>query len=314
MRRTAFAIVLASSILSGQRFEVVSRQQLTEGARIWNADISADGKRLAYIDGTSLLTREIATGVTKRLVEKEVRSAQIRFTPDGESILFTSVDGAGKYVTQIISAEGKMLDAVTLRKGSPDSLSPDGRRIAYVRDTVSSGKGCSLIIANRDGRGERSLTPDVGAFPTLHWSRESDRIAWSRSNGLDTRLFVIDVATGQSDVLTTWRGYMPQVSWLPGTAGIVFVGRPQEGGPQQLWRVGLDHAATKLFVDQRDLIIFTAVPQPNGYLVVAGKESTAETFWDGMLGAVFGWRQPSAYEGRTDLVLIHLRESGDAKP
>ncbi len=102
-------------------------------APIHRADVSPDGKYVAYTDPTGLYLRHIATGETHPWgVPKDFIAYPNSWFPDGTHLLVTRVEGA---------AMKRSLWKLSLLGGSPRMLmasafsgvlSPDGSRIAYL--------------------------------------------------------------------------------------------------------------------------------------------------------------------------------------
>lgn len=128
--------------------------------------------------------------------------------------------------------------------GSQPALSPDGTRLAYVKDE-------HVYVANADGTGARVVT--AGQWPA--WSPDGTRLAVVDWDGLttqfsprgDQQLYIVDIGTGARTQLTFGSGhdsFLP--SWSPDGTQIAYGTIPQEalyvipasGGTPQLVATG----------------------------------------------------------------------------
>jgi TolB protein len=96
--------------------------------------------------------------------------------------------------------------------------SPDARRIAFSRN------GMDLYAMNLDGSEQVPVTenePGVrDEYPA--WSPDGSRIAFQRTEGFQTRIWVVDPDGDDATQLTAGRGYMP--AWSPDGRRIAYVG------------------------------------------------------------------------------------------
>jgi Tol biopolymer transport system component len=94
-------------------------------------------------------------------------------------------------------SESRTLDVVTeaMAKvlGDP-RWSPDGELIAYLKCDAQ----CSIRVINADGSGNRTILRN-SRLDTWAWSPNSKKIAY----GMRTGLYVIDVATGDKQKLSS---------------------------------------------------------------------------------------------------------------
>ena len=122
--------------------------------------------------------------------------------------------------------------------------SPDGTRVASTRDWAVI-TGAPLFIAAADGSHARKLVSD--RVENAVWSPAGDRIAfdtpnvnvasdWRRS---DTRLRVVDVASGTVTTLTDAGSQDRAISFSAGGESIVF-SRTRSSGVSSLWSIGAD--------------------------------------------------------------------------
>ena len=167
-----------------------------------------DGKRRIWI-------KQVATGSEAPLTDGD--DTFPRFAPDGSSIVFARADGDRVALYRVALVGGEE------RKVVDDALygdfSPDGRRIAFIRQAVD-GAGITSIVGTTalDGSEVRELARldareyPSGAFVSPRWSPDGKSIAATQSTlqlGEPTVVVLIDAQTGAV------RRHLP-----PGVAGV----------------------------------------------------------------------------------------------
>jgi Tol biopolymer transport system component len=104
--------------------------------------------------------------------------------------------------------------------GSPITLSPDGKRLAFIRPSFSQGeRKFTLVVANADGSGEQALAtrklPDC--FASAIWSPNGKTIACgveSFSGGWHETLVEVSVEGETEKPMTTQKWYdLGSVAW-----------------------------------------------------------------------------------------------------
>src|SRR5262249_47473817 len=145
---------------------------------------------------------------------------QLVFSPDGHYIYFIKADKldsrVGLYYLPVLG--GVPTKVITDVWGY--SLSPDGTRVAFVRNSRLTGES-ALMIANADGTAERKLAvhqlSDPFVFPA--WSPDGTVIICSAGNRevSGERMYPVEVrvADGAERVLTSKRWvYLGNILWL----------------------------------------------------------------------------------------------------
>ena len=218
--------------LANYAFDKYSMAPLTETGNVSLADISPDGKYLAYTDDESgkqnLWLHQVATGSTVRLLGPVAGLMPgLHFTPDGNYIYFSQSDPeSGRNLYRIPTLGG------VAEKLRPDAFhdvfyqvgfSPDGKQLVFARRTHT---GNSLVIANTDGTNERTLLTfaptEVVAMPA--WSPSGRRIAFltdEKAEGEFNCLAVVSVNGGPERRILHNVYSMFGVAWLPDESGFV---------------------------------------------------------------------------------------------
>ena len=149
--------------------------RVTRSGDIQYADISPDGKYVAYVRETggeqSLWLKQLATDRVLQLASLGTFMCPgLAFSPDGSYVYFVRKEflGASGELYRVPFLGGgavKMLDGIS---GAP-AISPDGKSVAFVRSTLVTHGKDSIVTASVDGSGENTLaTYDA---PGIHFNR-----------------------------------------------------------------------------------------------------------------------------------------------
>lgn len=104
------------------------------------------------------------------------------------------------------------------------SISPDGRRVAYVegvRDVDNSDSRNSMIYISTDGAPPRRITVGSSGVKCqekdITWSPDSRQIAFLSdcASPKQLQLYVADAGTGKTRKLTSLKGYLQTPKWSP---------------------------------------------------------------------------------------------------
>lgn len=176
---------------------------------------------------------------------------QPSFSPDGKEIAYVYwLDNFSDIF--VMSADGSQTRRLTRGQASylPDNVwsfrpawSPDGAQIAYVSDATTQFPVVWLM--NRDGGNRRQLmTAGYGVdwADAISWSPDGKRLAVVAGgvppNPSPGQIYVLDVAKGGVEKLTTHAGGAFDPAWSPDGDTIAYIGRPE--GPGQLWLRSVD--------------------------------------------------------------------------
>ena len=189
---------------------------------------SRDGTTLAFMrgtDGSQSLWLADADGANQRLLWTGVDPSGIEWSPDGRSILTTSLVDSERVIS-IVPTDGgdaHSLDVGPLAEGDPMWRPPAGEEILF-RGTTPTGFG--LFAVRPDGTGRRPITESNGVNEWdalfFDWSPDGEHVAyqWRDGDGLQL-LYVVPAAGGTRRAITTVESV--GVQWSPDGTAIAFV-------------------------------------------------------------------------------------------
>jgi Tol biopolymer transport system component len=212
--------------------------------------ISPDGGRIAFhrVDGDSpqtssadVYTMAFDGSDVRRLTDDPTIDGFPAWSPDGARIAFASERG-GKQEIYVMNADGT--DQVRLLHIDDDlddthpTWSPDGEQIAFIRGVVPPGRAGGLWVMGAEGSNPHILLgAPLVAFPA--WSPDGTRIAFHREIGRETRIGVLEIATGE--VTDLGPGWFP--TWSPDSSRLAF-----SGSEDGIFVVALAQPAERLLV------------------------------------------------------------------
>ena len=253
-----FAVFAAAALLSlnlretrNVPFAITKTTRLTGDGQTFKATISPDGRYIAHTSlvagQESLRVRRATTLNDIEIVPPQaVRYIGITFSPDSETIYYVvrteKTDPPSLYRVAVMGGSPEKLKT---RLDSPVTLSPNGKKVAFVRESESES---SLIVADLDAGAEQNLIarklPRVLDYPA--WSPDGQIIACTDTDssvastkGSDTRIIEVHLADRAQKTLSAhaW-GYIRQLAWLGNGRGLVMSARGQEeSGIFHVWFV-----------------------------------------------------------------------------
>jgi len=212
------------------------------------AAISPDGRYIVHVvrkaGRQSLEVRQVATNTNQEIIPPaEVSYGSLMFSHDGNYIYYLMADKTnplgGLYRKPVLGGEAtKLLTDI----GSAASLSPDGKRLAFVRRS-QGGAGTAVILANADGTAEQQIAsskpPDF--YNELAWSPDGKVIALttiSFKGNYHGTVVTIPVTGGVEKTVTpqTWF-YANSVAWLGDGSGLIISADERSFDVRQLWYI-----------------------------------------------------------------------------
>lgn len=140
-------------------------------------------------------------------------------SPDGRTLALAS-----RGWLWLMDMGGREARRIT-RGGAMDSRpawSPDGKRIAFVRDDT---KDTSIVVFEVASGKERVLVDSLAMELDPAFSRDGRAVFYSSAESGDFDLWRIDLATGEKKRLTTDRGLELQPQPLPGDAQLLYLAK-----------------------------------------------------------------------------------------
>lgn len=206
--------------------------RLTSSGKASQAVISPDGKYVVHVasqDGLqNLRVRQVNTSSDVQIVPPaEARYAGLTFSPDGDFIFYIVSDRNNPQTNlHQVPVLGGTPRKLISNVGSAVTFSPDGKRLAFIRDFVEQGEQ-ALMLANSDGSSERKLA--VRKFPnffrSVSWSPDGKTIACGVGSHVpvyNSHVVEVPVEGGPEKPITshTWT-FMGHVGWLQDGSGLV---------------------------------------------------------------------------------------------
>lgn len=202
----------------------------------WNPN----GRSIVYSDfgdaGTQIAEVDLESGKT-RLLNATPRGLNITpvFTPDGQNVVYAS---GGEQPADLVMAsasnprQAKKLGAGSLTEQSSPTLSPDGRRVAFI---APAPKTPQIFTMNIDGTDIQQLTPSVPGVRSYRtspdWSPDGKTIAFEQQNG-DFQVWTISLADRKMTKVTSI-GENEDPSWAPDARHVVLTSTRH--GSKNLW-------------------------------------------------------------------------------
>ena len=243
-------IAVAAYVFVGRKktlvaFQTMTIERLTTSGTARSVAISPDGKYVAYVTGEagkrSLWVRQIATRSDIEIIApaEEHFYGGLTFSPDGNYVLYvrspTPYGSGTLYQIPTLGGESrKVADGLD----SPVAFSPEGKRLAFVRN--NPGSATTLVVMEADGR-ERQLAsrkiPDSFA-DGMSWSPDGRSIAIGAYSGGEGYVMTVRVADGSVKRVGSkgWHRIL-RVAWLADSSGFVLGAQDSANGPLQLWEL-----------------------------------------------------------------------------
>jgi serine/threonine protein kinase/Tol biopolymer transport system component len=219
-------------------FQTMRMSTQTSRGDVVDCALSPDGRYLAYLAGRtgriSLRVRQVATGSDVEVVP--TRDGGIEspaFSPDGNYLFFLArkPDNPSYRALYQVPSLGGTPQERAFDVDSRVSFSPDGRQVAFWRQSLAKGEGRLMVfdlLASRERELAKVADPE-GARGTPAWSPDGKTIAATLlkpAPDLQTIVAFYDASSGaRRDYLTLPWTILQTVAWLPDGRGLAAAGQ-----------------------------------------------------------------------------------------
>ena len=302
---------------------------LTWSGRDSSPAASPDGKLIAFVsarDGSRRIwLKQLADGTEAPVTAGPDDSAP-RFSPDGSALLFTrAAHGANAlYRVGVVGGDPRKL----IDNAFDGDFSPDGRRIAFIRDRASAGRQSTVCIAPVDGGAVRELAASTEVeLSSPRWSPDQRWIAVNvRPRGTTPgSMMLVNTETGAKRTLARKdpHGLLSGAAWTKGGDALVYaeleglasVGLPRRRGSSVIVRHQIDSDRARVLLRNPHSGADTVDIAPGGRIVFT-EDVTRQSLQEVTLsGNATRWlsrgmsvdRQPAYARGGTSIVFASDR-------
>ncbi len=269
---------------------------LRAGRRAYESVFARDGSAIFVAGGDSLITRLPLDAATGRLNGRPevlpipgvpgVRGLSV--SPDGLRLAFAGLTLDSQIWRQPIHPDGSPaapaspLTGDTSRRNSAPSVSPDGRRVAYV--STRRGEMSNIWVMNIDGGSPIQITASKTPESQPAWSRDGARVAYLSSRAGVGGLWTIDLATrreqqlmplGPPDGQTRPPGWLGELQLSPSMSRLAFSLTTPSTGRRRIYVSGTDRLVPSAVGPASASAGYPAWSPDERYLAVEVKESGA---------------------------------------
>ena len=251
-------------------FQRMSVRQLADTGQAVDVAVSPDGEFVAYVKDEvgrqSLWLRQTSEASSVQIVPaaEGVRLRAPLFSPDGAFIYYLKAPTRGHLATlyrvpKLGGGETKLVEEVSLQDTRSNfALSPDGRRLAFIR--LDAGLHRSLVVTNHDGSGERALyRRELPEFISgAAWSPDGKTIAFVQGSFVGAKVFMAIGAGGGPARQVSGRRWksVGGFAWTGDSSALV-VAAAERGELYQLWRLPLPEGEAQRITN--DVSTYTTV-------------------------------------------------------
>lgn len=289
---------------------VLSTTQLTQsGASAFGA-VSPDGKKVVYVDGSTLFLRDLGSGQIRRLSVDGYGAMDPSFSPDGEAVYFQEFQLSkapgethpGFWVRLPLGSGAKATRVGTGQYGAV-AVSPDGKSLAALRNTTNLQR--SLSVVGIDGSHERTLTSFYAGWYYNRkpaWSPDGTMIVTAKATPERIVMIAISAATGEIKEFSSWPRQIGGIAW-PARGNGLFAILPSSER-DQIWRLDIPTGKwTQVTHDPDGFNRESLSATDDGLTLLASRAHVEMGFWDSLYTMFAGGFKDLKY----DLVLIHLK-------
>jgi Tol biopolymer transport system component len=226
--------------------------------------ISPDGKWVAYLSdargSNDVWVRFVAGGEAANLTEKSGLTVQARtdiggldISPDGSQVLFGAAEAgaaATEYGTYVVAAPLGGVARRLLDRGLGARLSPDGKRLVFVRP--GGGGGDAIVVCDADGGNAKELYRTHVHAHNPAWSSDGRFVYYQQSTATirpePCEIWRVPAAGGKPErIVATSRLAMYPVP-MPEGRGLLFAANPDSAETGLWWLPAPGRKPTRLTI------------------------------------------------------------------
>ncbi|MGA8439622.1 MAG: protein kinase [Candidatus Sulfotelmatobacter sp.] len=216
-------------------FQNFTVSKVTETGDAADVALSPDGKYILSLVRdkankglASLVLRNVPTNsITQVEPPAEVWYDGLRFSPDGNYLYFVRSDPGNAYLKYLYRSPllGGTPERLAADVDSNVTFSPDGRRVAFIRNNNPEAGKYQLIVRSLDTGDEAVLTRGSTSEPLNDpaWSPDGKTIVCDvlRPAGAISGLMAVDAKTGQQHLVLRSDDVLILPTWMPNGDGLL---------------------------------------------------------------------------------------------
>jgi Tol biopolymer transport system component len=277
-------------------FQHVEITQLTTARRPVTATISPDGRYVAYasVEQTeeSLWVAQIAGGEVQIIPPARVHYVGLTFSRDGDFLYFVQSEARNDWLEILyrMPALGGPAQRLITEVASAVSLSPDGKQLAFVRDSEFES---ALMVANEDGSGQKQLAvrKRPSRFLSVAWAPNGKTIAMVASNlegnARYASLNEVPAPGGAERPITqrrwsAWLGSSHDLTWVPNGQGLIITGNQHNVDPIQIEYISYPNGRMRKITNDLNSYYSVSITADSDVLAAMQNERSGD-IWVGSL-------------------------------
>jgi eukaryotic-like serine/threonine-protein kinase len=233
-------------------FKRTEMKQVTSSGKVKTAALSPDGRYVAYVKSDSrfdaqgpdsLWVRQVAGGDVQVIAPAAASYTGLTFSRDGDYLYLVRAEASKPDLGVVYKMPtfGGNLQRLVVDVDSAVTLSPDGRKMAFVRNSPEKHNSV-LIVANEDGSAEQQIAErkDRESIGAVAWSPAGATIAavtaQADANGTYyEKLMEISSAGGSGRFVSSERwSWVTSLVWTPDGKAIILAPQYHPGGPTEI--------------------------------------------------------------------------------
>ena len=222
--------------------------------------IAPAGDRIAYVKSGEIWSASLRdTAAATQLMHTRGRASQLRWSPDGSKLAFTSRRGDHNFIgVYDVATKSLRYLSPSVDWDSWPIWSPVGKRVAFIREATSSrvpefgprrtATPWSIIVADattgvgheiwRAKEGPGSAFRRIVSSAQLMWG-QGDRIVFPWEGDGWTHLYAVSANGGEATLLTPGDFEVEHVSFAPDRASVIYSSNQGDIDRRHIWRVAL---------------------------------------------------------------------------